>query len=126
VRLAELTNSKRRIVRICLSGDLWVQYRSGVTGFGRNYPRLALPESARSRPSSPRAIILLHPIADLVPVSATRKSLCRSDFEIAFAAAEKRNGILDNWIVVDDELKQAGRTSSRHASRVIRLMFESR
>ena len=98
---------------------LWVD--SSSTGDSRL--RGALPEAdihLRGRS------FLLHPMADLVPVSATRKSLCRSDIEIAFAATEKRNGILDNWIVVDDELKQAGRTSSRHASSVIRLMFESR
>jgi hypothetical protein len=39
------------------------------------------------------------------------KSLCREDFEAAFAAAETRRGILDNWAIVDDELKAAGRPS---------------
>jgi len=37
------------------------------------------------------------------------KSLGREDFEAAFAAAETRRGILDNWSIVDDELKVAGR-----------------
>jgi hypothetical protein len=39
------------------------------------------------------------------------KSLSREDFEAAFAAAEARRGILDNWAIVDDELKVAGRAS---------------
>lgn len=39
------------------------------------------------------------------------KSLSREDFEDAFAAAETRRGILDNWAIVDDELKEAGRPS---------------
>ena len=39
------------------------------------------------------------------------KSLARQDFEAAFVAAERRRGILDNWGVVDGELKEAGRGS---------------
>ncbi len=39
------------------------------------------------------------------------KSLSRKDFEAAFTAAETRRGILDNWAIVDDELKAAGRPS---------------
>jgi len=39
------------------------------------------------------------------------KSLGRKDFEAAIAAAETRRGILDNWAIVDDELKMAGRPS---------------
>jgi hypothetical protein len=39
------------------------------------------------------------------------KSLCRQDFEAAFAAAETRRGILDDWGIVDDELKAAARGS---------------
>jgi hypothetical protein len=37
------------------------------------------------------------------------KSLSRNDFETAFTAAETRRGILDNWSIIDDELKAAGR-----------------
>jgi hypothetical protein len=37
------------------------------------------------------------------------KSLSRKDFEAAFTAAETRRGILDNWPIIDDELKAAGR-----------------
>ncbi|MBB4391662.1 dsDNA nuclease domain-containing protein [Bradyrhizobium sp. ERR14] len=39
----------------------------------------------------------------------SRKSLGRDEIEAAFTAAEARRGILDDWAVVDDALKEAGR-----------------
>jgi hypothetical protein len=41
-----------------------------------------------------------------------RKTMCRGDFETVFGAALKRNSVLDNWGVIDDELKQSGVTAT--------------
>jgi hypothetical protein len=44
-----------------------------------------------------------HRIADVF----ARKTMSRSDFEAVLGAAYKRNNVLENWGVVDDELKQS-------------------
>jgi hypothetical protein len=40
-----------------------------------------------------------------------RKSLSRKDLADVISAAENRRGILDSWSIIDDELKDAGRST---------------
>jgi hypothetical protein len=40
-----------------------------------------------------------------------RKSLCRRDLQDAISAAETRRSVLDHWDIVDEELKDAGRST---------------